>query len=358
MTSHDILTRQLCMATDVEKYSRLDTLQQEVVQADLLRVLEEAALLSGLDRASWERQAQGDQEFAVLPPDTPESVVLSDFIRHLDAALNERNAFRPEKERMRLRLAIEIGVARTAPLGHSGPAPVFVARFLNAPQLKSVLKATSSTNLAVILSDRVYQDVVRLRGQGLDPEQYMKVHIQQDDFTGYAWIHLPGHSPAEIRGLTEEVDSCTSTATTLEGDSRMLTPTEIAAMAGTAVVGAMATDTWGYVRARCKALFSRHEPEKRKDLLEELDAFQQALTATSPAQRKALTTTFAERATAELTSIASKSAEASKAVRALADEASSPPPQKTPHNNLTNIRAGGDFIMSGRDSYVTKEEGK
>ena len=54
------------MAADVEKYSRLDTPSQEAFQADLVRVLEEAAVLSGLDRTAWERQPQGDQEFAVL----------------------------------------------------------------------------------------------------------------------------------------------------------------------------------------------------------------------------------------------------------------------------------------------------
>ncbi|MFF4604980.1 hypothetical protein ACFY12_19885 [Streptomyces sp. NPDC001339] len=189
------------MAADVEKYSRLDTPGQEVIQADLVQALEESAELSGLDRTAWSRQAQGDQEFAVLPPDTPEAVVLGDFVRHLAVRLGERNANRAEGDRMRLRLAIDTGVARTAALGYSGPAPIAVARYLNAPQLKRVLEAMDSTDLVVIISDRLYQDVVRLRGQGLDPQRYVRAHIRQKEFTGYGWIHVPEHDAEELRPL-------------------------------------------------------------------------------------------------------------------------------------------------------------
>lgn len=207
MSSHpdtqaqEIITRHLCMAADVEKYSRLDTLSQGVFQTDLVRVLEEAAVLSGLDRTAWARQPQGDQEFAVLPPATPEPVVLGAFVRNLAVQLGERNANRAEGDRMRLRLAIDIGVARTAALGYSGPAPIAVARYLNSPQLKRVLEALDSTDLVVIVSDRLYQDVVRLRGEGLDPQQYVRAHIRQKEFNGYGWIHVPEHGPEELRPL-------------------------------------------------------------------------------------------------------------------------------------------------------------
>ncbi|MFG2176405.1 hypothetical protein ACGFMO_34450 [Streptomyces niveus] len=197
------------MAADVEKYSRLDTPGQEAFQADLVRVLEEAAVLSGLDRTGWERQPQGDQEFAVLPLETPEPVVLGGFVRNLAIRLGERNANLAAGERMRLRLAVDFGVARTAALGYSGPAPVAVARYLNAPQLKQVLEALDSTDLALIVSDRVYQDVVRLRGEGqsLDPSRYVRVHVRQKEFSGYGWIHVPEHGPEELEPLVVDEES-------------------------------------------------------------------------------------------------------------------------------------------------------
>ncbi|MEV4948728.1 hypothetical protein [Streptomyces sp. NPDC053755] len=204
LPAHESIPRRLCLAADVEKYSLLDTLGQETVQSDLVRVLEEAAALSGLDRTAWERQPQGDQEFAVLPVDTPEPVVLGDFVRHLTERLAVRNANRAVPERMRLRLAMDTGVARTAALGYAGPAPVALARYLNADQLKRVLAGVDSTDLALIVSDRLYQDVVRLRGQGLDPRAYVKAHIRQKEFTGYGWIHVPEHGPEELAELVAD----------------------------------------------------------------------------------------------------------------------------------------------------------
>ncbi|MEV3870681.1 hypothetical protein [Streptomyces sp. NPDC049906] len=222
----DIITRHLCMAADVEQYSRLDTPAQEAVQADLVRVLEEAAVLSGLDRALWQRQQQGDQEFAVLPLGTSESQVLGGFVRNLAIRLAERNANTVESERMRLRMAVDFGVARTAALGHSGPTPVSVARYLDAPQLKHVLAGVESTDLALIVSDRVYQDVVRLRGEGqsLDPQRYLRVHVSRKEFSGYGWIHVPEHTPAELEPLTEEP---AAEATAAEAAPAALTPTHV-----------------------------------------------------------------------------------------------------------------------------------
>ncbi|WP_051765597.1 hypothetical protein [Streptomyces sp. NRRL F-5135] len=206
--SQEIITRHLCMAADVEQYSHLDTPSQEAFQADLVRVLEEAAVLSGLDRTTWQRQPQGDQEFAVLPLETPEPLVLGCFVRNLAIRLGERNANRAEQERMRLKLAIDFGVARTAALGHSGPAPVSVARYLSANQLKQVLKAISSTDLVVIISDQLYQDVVRLRGEGegLDPARYVRVHVERKEFSGYGWVHVPEHGPEELKPLVSHPD--------------------------------------------------------------------------------------------------------------------------------------------------------
>ncbi|MFG3282245.1 hypothetical protein [Streptomyces sp. NPDC048111] len=199
-----IPSRRLCLAADVEKYSRLDTRTQSVTQAHLVRLLDEAARLTGLDRAAWARQPQGDMEFAVLPADTPEATVLGPFVHHLSACLSTLNA-RPETPRIRLRLAIDVGVATDATLGHAGPAPVAVARYVNAPQLKAVLAAYTSADLAVIVSDRLYQDVVRLGNPGLDPAQYVRAHVQVKEFGGYGWIRVPGHGPDGIRPVVEEV---------------------------------------------------------------------------------------------------------------------------------------------------------
>ncbi len=199
----DLTHRRLCLVADVEQYSRLDTRTQSAVQSELVRLLDEAAALTGLDRAAWTRQPQGDLEFAVLPEATPEDAVLGPFIHHLAIRLGERNA-RPAAQRVRLRMAVDAGVVADAALGHAGPAPVAVARYVNAHQLKAVLTALTEADLAVIVSDRLYQDVVRSGRRDLDPAQYVRVHVRVKEFGGYGWIRVPGHVPDDVRSVVAD----------------------------------------------------------------------------------------------------------------------------------------------------------
>ncbi|MHC3816819.1 hypothetical protein [Streptomyces sp. CB02488] len=187
----------------MEKYSRLDTRTQSAVQSELVRMLDEAAGLTGLDRTSWTRQPQGDQEFAVLPEATPEDVVLGPFVHHLAVRLGDRNA-RPGAQRIRLRMAVDSGVVADAALGHAGPAPVAVARYVNAPQLRAVLATLTTADLAVMVSDRLYQDVVRSGRRDLDPAQYVRAHVRVKEFGGYGWIRVPGHALDDVGSAATE----------------------------------------------------------------------------------------------------------------------------------------------------------
>lgn len=195
--------RRLCLAADVEQYSRLDTRTQSAVQSELVRMLDEAAALTGLNRAAWARQPQGDLEFAVLPEATSEAVVLGRFVHHLGVRLGDRNA-RPAAKRVRLRVAVDAGLVAHAALGYAGPAPVAVARYVNAPQLKAVLATLTAADLAIIVSDRLYQDVVRSGRWDLDPAQYVRVHVQVKEFGGYGWIRVPGQAPDDVRSAMVE----------------------------------------------------------------------------------------------------------------------------------------------------------
>ncbi|MGW2330216.1 hypothetical protein ACWC5C_31290 [Streptomyces sp. NPDC001700] len=356
MASQDIITRHLCMAADVERYSRLDIPQQERTQAELVGVLDRAAALSSLDRLSWKRQPQGDQEFAVLPAGTSEQVVLGEFVRNLTVALGECNAHRPRKQPMRLRLAVDLGVARTAALGHSGSAPIAVARYLNAPPLKSVLSGTLTTNLAVIVSDRLYQDVIQHHSHGLDPDQYLKVHVEHDEFAGYGWIQIPEHSTAEIRGLTLNSRPTASLADGKREDPSMNAPEAIATLAGSAVVAAMATDAWSFVRNRCAALLGRHAPEERQTVLDLFDGFDRCLAAVEGGQHGSLAAVFEAQAATALARIAALSDEAADEVRTLGEAAESARTESTPRSTISirDVRAKGDFILGGRDTNVYK----
>lgn len=78
MFRHGELVYGLVVAVDIENFSRLDTLDQSMVQARLSQVLDLAAARACLDRKKWHRQLRGDGELAVLPPDTDVAWVVAD----------------------------------------------------------------------------------------------------------------------------------------------------------------------------------------------------------------------------------------------------------------------------------------
>lgn len=64
------LVYRLVVAVDIESYSKLNTLEQYEVQADLGDLLDQAATRAELDRDTWDREIRGDGELSVLPAAT------------------------------------------------------------------------------------------------------------------------------------------------------------------------------------------------------------------------------------------------------------------------------------------------
>ncbi len=179
------------ISVDAMGYGRSDDQRQSSIQTGLINVLDQAAASAGLERDSWERQGVGDGEFSVLLPHTAEGRLVGDFPRYLTAHLNRLNGDVPWENRLRLRLAIHYGTAIANVNGHSGQGPVEVARLCDSPPLRAALKE-SRADLAVMLSDRIFTDVVR-HGHALSvaPEDFREVEVNVKEFRERAWLWIP-----------------------------------------------------------------------------------------------------------------------------------------------------------------------
>lgn len=138
----------------------------------------------------------------------------------------------------------------------------------------------------------------------------------------------------------------------------MSTPTELATLAGSALVGSMVTDAWMYARGRLGALLGRHAPDEREQLLTRLDTYQSAVVGVAPEGREALAGDFRQLVAAALTGVVEGSAEAADDVRALVDDLQSTPATTVVNSNLTfrNIKASRDFIWSGNTTNLSGEK--
>lgn len=183
-------------AVDTEGFSRLDASEQLRAQRDLGRVLSAAARRAGLDRPAWVREVRGDGELAVLPAGIDGAALVARYPRALAAALARVNRERAPRPRLRLRIALHHGTVAAGAFGVAGSAPIEVSRLVDSSVLRRELAQQCDRDLALIISARVYGDVVETRFAGLEPAEFFGAAIRVKGRYFYrAYIHRPDGTP-------------------------------------------------------------------------------------------------------------------------------------------------------------------
>lgn len=192
LTSTRDFGRSLCLGVDMKGYGSADDITQAEWQRALLECLDLAAAWAKIDRPQWRKQPNGDGELALLPDDGAEPRVVDDFVRELDRVLADYNRGRAAHQRLRLRFALHHGVAYLGANGTPGQGVVQVSRLLNSKPAHEALEAAPEAHLAVILSTRIYDDVVLQRHTSLRPTDFCRVQVVEKEFTADAWVRVPG----------------------------------------------------------------------------------------------------------------------------------------------------------------------
>ncbi|WP_148307098.1 hypothetical protein [Nocardia nova] len=200
-------SRRLLVSVDAVGYGSGDDIRQRSMQTAIPAVLADAAKRAGLDRTRWVEQQAGDGELAILPDDQSdhEPEVVDDFVRELNTALARHNRELRDDARLRLRLAVHNGVAAPADFGYAGQGVVAVSRLVDAAPVKAALRAVPTANLALVLSERVFLDVVAQGHTAVPPAAFRAITVHNKEFRETAYLHLPGH---DVHGIpTDALDS-------------------------------------------------------------------------------------------------------------------------------------------------------
>jgi hypothetical protein len=169
-------------------------------RTDLHRHKIHSALYDGLRRSfddtgipfdTCHHEDRGDGTLVVVPPSVDTTVLLTSLAHRLRAEVRRHNDVSSVTAQMQLRLAVHTGVVRSNAEGLVGTAVNHAFRILEAPQLKEVLRRTGA-DLALIASERVYDDVIR-HGLGLvDPADFHQVQLRVKETVTSAWMTLLG----------------------------------------------------------------------------------------------------------------------------------------------------------------------
>ncbi|HEX5401570.1 MAG TPA: tetratricopeptide repeat protein [Pseudonocardiaceae bacterium] len=126
-----------------------------------------------------------------MPADVSKVLLLDPLPHSLLAALVEHNRNAGLAERIRLRVAVHAGEVARDDYGLVGNDVVIACRLLDATELRTAL-ANADVPVAFIVSDTVYEAIVRHRYRGIDAGAYHPVSVRVKRTRLHAWLHLPG----------------------------------------------------------------------------------------------------------------------------------------------------------------------
>jgi hypothetical protein len=184
------LRLRMAFVLDVVGYGARNVPQQQEVTRRL-RALVDATLDQcdlKLDPEIVDYQWTGDGINAVLPADIDPTVTLPVLIRSLASALGADNA--RSADRMRIRMAVSVGLIERGVTGFDGLLIVDINRLVDSAPLRAALSETPSADLAVAISDHVYAMMIRPGYAGIPGGQFTLVDVAAKEFSAPAWLWL------------------------------------------------------------------------------------------------------------------------------------------------------------------------
>lgn len=195
----DYPVHQSIFTFDVEGFSapHRDDAAQLAVRAALHGIVRESFAVAGIGWDSCAYEDRGDGAIVIVPADVSKVLLLDPLPHALRSALLEHNRGAPLAERIRLRVAIHAGEITRDEQGLSGTDLVLACRLLDATELRTAL-VHADVPVAFIVSDAVYEGIVRHRYRGIDAAAYHPVSVLVKQTRAHAWLYLPGSAAAPV----------------------------------------------------------------------------------------------------------------------------------------------------------------
>ena len=179
---------------DIEGFSRAEW--TDPIRArlrDRLHTLVDDALAHAeIDPALTVRSDTGDGLWLLADAQVPTTRLLHPLATTLASGLAADNRRMPAGEGMRLRVVVHAGELLHDSYGHTGQSFNHAARLLDAEAPRAMLAANPAATVVLIVSDVLYDGVVRHAYEGIGPDGWQPVRVHAKETSTRGWIHLPG----------------------------------------------------------------------------------------------------------------------------------------------------------------------
>ncbi|WP_067792199.1 tetratricopeptide repeat protein [Actinomadura formosensis] len=192
--------RSLCAALDIKGWSGRLVPEQIRAQQALVSVAMTACREAGLPERIV--QSSGDGVLILPPSDIDETTVIPALVAELEVALWQENRLLAQAARIRLRLALTSGLVIPGPAGFNGAAVIDCFRLLDSRPVKAALEDFPQAQLAVIVSDHLFQDVIRNGFRSLRAEDFWRVRssLPAKGFSMDAWLYVSDRAGGPASG--------------------------------------------------------------------------------------------------------------------------------------------------------------
>ncbi len=196
-------THHTVVGIDVARSGGRNDLMQLRMRADLRAVISTSLAAQGLGWIHLHHDDLGDGVRLIVPAGISPSVMLDPFVPTIAQLLREHRMASADVARLRLRMAVHMGLLLYDGHGWAGQPLVHAARLLNAASVRLAFDTAPQADLILVVSQLVYESVVE-QGYGLDPGTYRAVQICEKETDATAWIHLPSVPPLAIEGSRKQ----------------------------------------------------------------------------------------------------------------------------------------------------------
>lgn len=185
---------QVCtmFAVDIAGFTRPD--RDDDIRAylheELYKVLEKAFDSSGIRWARCSLEDRGDGALIVIPPTVSCKGIIDPLPERLRSLIRRQNHVFCDAAALQLRAAAHIGPVDHDGHGFIGSDVNFLFRMLDARPLKSAL-TDSSAELALMVSDYIYRNIVCRHPSLASPEAFRPVRFNVKTTRSRAWIYIP-----------------------------------------------------------------------------------------------------------------------------------------------------------------------
>lgn len=175
---------------DAQGSGLLSDAEKPDMRARLYEVSGRAFEQAGIRAPRLYQEDRGDGILSILTSTVPPKRVVGEWLEYLHQNLRESNG--RARVPLRLRAGLHIGPITADTHGRSGRAVDLACRLGNCDTAKAVLELAPQAALVAVVSDRLYEEVVRPGGRWVEPEQYGCREVQLKEGPQTAWFMVPG----------------------------------------------------------------------------------------------------------------------------------------------------------------------